>query len=259
MTEIHEEAVERIPLDDENDLFFERLTPVLTELYDSARAKNELDFVRTIAVDLWNSDTADTSVAAEAQMVFNDYMMYLDQVDFTRINLRIMLGFYCQLARGAANYEIVGNLLRIVGGGRYQEWPFESLPSGPTVTNSGDVLRVLADQAASSGRAELAEVLSGAFNEDLVSSYERADLLVREDGIRLLHKDGGEPAFLTLAEFHAWFERGISFFELLRKVTAKYLTKYQTEKKILGRFEVGPEQEYTVRADLKKRKMIITG
>jgi hypothetical protein len=259
MTDAHRKAEERIPLDDENDRIFERLSPALIELYDSARAKNELDFVRTIAVDLWNNGTADTSIAAEAQMTFNDYMMYLDQVDFTRINLRIMLGFYCQLARSVGYYEVIGNLLGIVGGERFREWPFADLPPGPTVTNYGSVLRVLADQAALYGRTELAGLLTSAFNEELVSGYERADLLVRDDGIHLLHKNGGDPAFLTLAEFHAWFERGISFFELQREITAKYLTKYQTNKKIRGRLDDGPEQEYTVFVDLRKRTMTLSG
>jgi hypothetical protein len=259
MTDAYEEAEERIPLDDENELFFAKFKPVMGELYDSARAMNELDFVRTIGSGLWNSGTAATSLAAETQMFFNDYVMYLDQVEFTRINLRIMLGFYCQLARGAGYYQIVGNLLRIVGGECYREWPFGNLPSGPTVTNSGSVLRVLADQATLNGRTELAGLLSDAFNQDLVLSYERADLLLRDDGIHLLHKDGGEPALVTLAEFHAWFERGISFFELLQKLTALYLAKYQSVKKIRGRLDNGPEQDYTVYADLRKRELTITG
>lgn len=258
MTEIHEEAEERIPLDDENDRFFERMQPAMTELYDSARAMNELDFVRTIAADLWNNDDAETSIAAETQMFFNDYIMYLDHVDLTRVNLRIMLGFYCQLARGAGHYEIIGNLLRIVGGGRYREWPFDDdLPADPVGAESCGVLRRLADQATLYGRNDLAGVLREAFNEDLVSSNERADLLMREDGIRLLHKNGGDPACMTLVEFHAYFERGISFFEGLREVTASYLTKYQNETKVSGRFDDGTEQEYTVRADLRKRKMSI--
>ena len=259
MTDAHEEIEERIPLDDENDRFFEKGRALMPELYDSARAKNELDFVRTIAADLWNQGDADTSIAAETQMFFNDYIMYLDHVEFTRVNLRIMLGFYCHLARGVGHYEIIGNLLGIVEGKRYQEWPFGDLPVAPLGAASGGILRVLAERAASSGRTELAEVLSGAFNEDLVSSYERADLLVREDGIRLLHKNGGTPAFLTLAEFHAWFERGLSFFEGLREITATYLTKYQSNKMVCGRLDDGPEQVYTVRADLRNRKMSISG
>ena len=258
MTDFPEEAEERIPLDDENDRFFERLQPVLFELYDSVRSKNELDFVRSIAADLWNSGTADTSIAAETQMFFNDYVMYLDQVEFTRINLRIALGFYCQLARGAGYYEVIGNLLGIDGGGRYREWPFADLPAGQVGTYSGGVLSALADQASLNGRTELAGLLSDAFYGDLVSSYERADLLMREDGIRLLHKNGGEPAFLTLAEFHAWFERGITFFEVLREATGRYQTKYSRGKKILGRLDDGPEKEYTVRADLRKRTLLIS-
>lgn len=258
MTEPHEEAEERIPLDDENDRFFEKMQPIFFELYDSARAENELDFVRTIAADLWNESDADTSIAAETQIFFNDYVMYLDQVEFTRINLRIALGFYCQLAHGAGHYEIIGNLLRIVAGGRYREWPFDDdVSAGSERGATGGVLRHLADQAALNGRAELAGLLSDAFNEELVSSYDRADLLLRDEGFRLLHKKGGEPELLTLAEFHAYFERGISFFEGLREITARYLTKYQNGKKINGRLEDGPEQEYTVRADLRKRKMTI--
>jgi hypothetical protein len=255
MTVAHGDDAERIPLDDENDRFFEKLGPSLNDLYDSARKENELDFVRTIALDLWNNENAESSVAAEAQMLFNDYIMYLDQVDFTRINLRIMLGFYCQLARGAGYYETLANLLRIAGGGRFRDWPFTDQPATATC----GVLRDLADQATRNGRVELAGLLGQAYNEDLVSSYERADLLMRDDGIRLLHKNGGDQVYVTLAEFHAWFERGISFYETQRELTARYLTKYQTEKKIRGRLADGPEQEYTVRADLRKRKLSISG
>ena len=257
MTDSPEEVVERIPLDDENDRFFERFQPALFELYDSVRAKNELDFVRTIAADLWGAHNVETSIAAESQMFFNDYMMYFDQVDFTRLNLMIALGFYCRLARGTGFYEVIANLLAIDGGGRYREWPFDEAPADQSGTGTGDVLRDLADLAERNGRTELAGLLSRAFNGDLVSSYLRADLLLRDDGLHLLRKGVGEPSSLTLAEFHAYFERGITFYEVLREATGRYQTKYSTSKKIRGRLDDGPEQEHTVRFDLRKRTLEI--
>lgn len=251
---MQEEGVEvEHPVTQETETFFEVANAELIALFDWCRQNCELDFVRTIGSDLWNKKNADQLPVAEAQAFFNENLMFLSEGDFTRLKCRIALGFYCQIADGVSYVEVLRNLLNLYEGGRFQAWPF-----APTEPVTGRVLLDLAEQSERVGLADLAWLFRNAYNDDLIRSYRRADFIITGEGIRLAHRDGGTDTFMPLVEFHAWFERGMNFFEMQRQLVARYQTKYQHPTTIRGRLDDGPEQEWTVQCDLRQRVLLIT-
>jgi len=229
----------------ENAAFFEKAEGALRALFDQARAANELQFVFSLIPEFRGAQDPGWNTAIEAQQAFDEYIAFLNEGELTPLKARIALAFYCHMSEASGFYEIPKNMLRVAEGGFYNLWPFQDLVdvhrrTGNVIApNANKVLRDLAGHAKTLGLHGLAEVFRDAFDPDLRNGYAHADYVVWTDGIRLRHRNGGNAKLVTWPEFHYRFERGITFFNVLRGLVEEHVRSLHPKRQLGGRWPDG--------------------
>ena len=254
------------PLVAENEKFLRKSERAFRDLFDRARAKNELHFALSLNPEFRGEQDAGWSTADDAHIVFNEYLAFIRDGEFTSLKARVALAFYCHLAEASGYYEIPKNMLRIVDGRSYNLWPFKDLVekhrrTGAIIApNANKVLRDLAGHAASLALSDLAEVFRDAFDPDIRNAYAHADYVIWKDGLRLRKRNGGFPRKVPWPEFQARFDRGINIFFLLLQMVEEYVASYHAPRQFRGRMaDNEPELMWTVHFDPEKRTFAISG
>lgn len=236
----------------ENEKFLEKSDAAFRELFEKAKAANELQFAYSLMPEFRGMRDAGWNTAIEAHRAFDEYLAFLNDGKLTTLQARVALGFYCHIAEASGYYEIPKNMLRVAGGGFYNLWPFQDLlavhrQTGNVIApNANKVIRDLAGHANMIGFGSLAEVFRDAFDGDLRNGYAHADYIVWDDGIRLSRRNGGNPKIVTWVEFHHRFERAINFFNNLRRLIEEYVRTYDPAKTILGKYASGRVAKCTI-------------
>ncbi|WP_162823709.1 hypothetical protein [Lysobacter sp. TY2-98] len=250
---------------DANSAFFEKAETALRELFEMARARNELHFALSLAPEFRGCQGAGWSTAQEAHTAFEEYLEFLNDGALTPLKARVALAFYCHLSEASGFYEIPKNMLRVAEGERYNLWPFQRLVerhkvSGSIIApNANKVLRDLAGHAKTLGLDALSEVFRDAFDSDVRNAYAHADYIIWDDGIRLRKRNGGNPRLVSWPEFHLHFHRGINFFHLLGQIVQEYTQSYDPPKQIRGQLADEPEGIWTIHSDPVRRAFSISG
>jgi len=250
---------------DANAAFFEKAETCLRQLFELARAKNELHFALSLAPEFRGRQGPGWSTAHEAHTAFEEYLEFLNEGALTPLKARVALAFYCHLSEASGFYEIPKNMLRIAEGERYNLWPFQQLVerhkvSGSIIApNANKVLRDLAGHAKNLGLDALSEVFRDAFDSDLRNGYAHADYIVWDDGIRLRKRNGGHHQLVTWPEFHVHFHRGVNFFYLLGQIVQEYMQSYDPPKQIRGQLAEEPEGTWTIHSDSVRGAFSISG
>ena len=248
------------PLTAENERFSEKVERAFRDLFDRARAANEIHFAFSLNPEFRGEQDAGWSTADDAHAAFTEYLAFLAKGEFTSLKARVALSFYCHLAEPSGYYEIPKNMLRVVEGQAYNLWPFQDLVEKHSKTgaviapNANKVLRDLAGHAENLGLSELAEVFRDAFDPDIRNAYAHADYIVWKDGLRLRKRNGGSPRKLSWAEFQARFDRGINVFHLLQELVNEYVASYNPARQFRGRMAANePELLWTIHFDPETR------
>jgi hypothetical protein len=254
------------PLAAENEKFFEKAERAFHDLFDRARAKNELHFVMSLNPEFRGEQDAGWSTADDAHMAFSQYLDFLRDGEFTSLKARVALAFYCHLAEASGYYEIPKNMLRIIDGQSYNLWPFKDLVekhrrTGAVIApNANKVLRDLAGHATILALSDLAEVFRDAFDPDIRNAYAHADYIIWNNGLRLRKRNGGFPREIPWPEFEARFNRGINIFQLLMQMVEEYVASYHPARQFRGRMgDNQPELMWTVSFDPEKKTFSISG
>src|SRR3989442_9872339 len=244
----------------ENERFFEKTERAFRDLFDRARARNEVHFVFSLNPEFRGEQAPGWSTADDAYRAFAEYLAFLTDGEFTSLKARVALAFYCHLAEASGFYEIPKNMLRVVGGQSYNLWPFQDLvekhrKTGAIIApNANKVLRDLAGHAATLGLSELAEVFRDAFDPDIRNAYAHADYIIWNDGLRLRKRNGGFPRKVPWSEFQPRFDRGINLFHLLREMVNEYVASYHPAKRLRARMDDNqPELLWTIHFDPETR------
>jgi hypothetical protein len=254
------------PVAFENEAFFGKAERAFRNLFERARARNELHFALSLNPEFRGEQEAGWSTAADANVAFNEYLAFIEKGEPTSLKARVALAFYCHLAEASGYYEIPKNMLRVVGGESYNLWPFRDLvekhkQTGAIIApNANKVLRDLAGHASALGLSELAEVFRDAFDADIRNGYAHADYIIWKDGIRLRKRNGGVPRKVSWPEFHARFSRGINVFHLVRVLVEEYVASYHPAKTVRARMaENEPELVWKIRFDPERKTFAISG
>src|SRR5260370_510203 len=93
--------------------FFEKAERAFKQLFDAARAKNELEFAFALEPEERGYRNSGWSSAAETFIAFDDYLEFLHSGENTRFKFRVALSFYCHLAEASSFYE-VPNKIRVI-------------------------------------------------------------------------------------------------------------------------------------------------
>lgn len=248
----------------ENQAFFTKAEDALRGLFNKAREANELQFVFSLNPEFRGCQDAGWNTAVDAQQAFDEYLAFLKDGELTPLKVRIALAFYCHMSEASGFYEIPKNMLRVAEGGFYNLWPFQNLVevhrrTGNIIApNANKVLRDLAGHSETLQLHDLAEVFRDAFDPDLRNGYAHADYVVWEDGIRLRHRNGGNPKLVTWPEFHHRFERGINFFNILRQLAEEHIRSYEPAREVGGTWGDGRPSRAVARFDQTTGSFSIT-
>ncbi len=254
------------PLVAENEALLEKTERAFRELFNCARARDELHFAFSLNPEFSGEQDGGWSTADDAHLAFDEYLAFLREGAFTSLKARVALAFYCHLAEASGYYEVPKNMLRVVGGQPYNMWPFQDLVDthrkiwAVIAPNANKVLRDLAGHAATLGLSELAEVFRDAFDPDIRNAYAHADYVIWRDRLRLRKRNGGFPRKVPWPEFQALFDRGINVFHLLREIVSEYVASYNPAKQFRGRIaDNEPELVWTIYFDPEKKTFGISG
>jgi hypothetical protein len=245
------------PLGAQNEPFFEKIERALRDLFERAKAQNELHFACSLNPEFRGEQGPGWSTADDVHSAFDEYLAFLREGEFTSLKARVALAFYCPPAEASGYYEIPKNMLRVVGGQPYNLWPFQDLvethrKTGAVVSpNANKVLRDLAGHAATLGLSELAEVFRDAFDPDIRNAYAHADYVIWKDGLRLRKRNGGFPRKVPWSEFQSRFDRGINLFYLAPRNSERVrhlVPPSQTISSTDGRQPTGASVDHPVRS-----------
>jgi hypothetical protein len=248
------------PLPVENEPFFEKIERAFRDLFERAKARNELHFAFSLNPEFRGEQGPGWSTADDAHRAFDEYLAFLEEGEFTSLKARVALAFYCHLAEASGYYEIPKNMLRVIGDQPYNPWPFKDLieihkTTGAVIApNANKVIRDLAGHAATLGLSELAEVFRDAFDPDIRNAYAHADYVIWSDSVRLRKRNGGFPRKVPWSEFQSRFDRGINLFHVLREIVNEYVASYHPARRFRARINDNePELLWAVHFDPEKR------
>src|SRR5439155_8427794 len=97
VTHMTDQTGPRNPPEAESAAFFEKAERSLRDLFDRAKARNELQFVLSLTPEFRGMQDPGWSTAADAQVAFGDYLAFLKECESARLKARVALGFYCHL------------------------------------------------------------------------------------------------------------------------------------------------------------------
>lgn len=235
------------PGEKENQEFFEKAERAFKELFDSAKAKNELDFAFALEPEERGFRDPGWSSAAETFIAFDDYVEFLDSGINTRFKFRVALSFYCHLSEASGFYEVPKKLLLVSEGDPYFRKAFHSIVERHRITGNGivpnasKVFRDLVGHAKNLGFDELADVFKDAFDPGLRNAYAHANYILRPGEIRIADKATNQIRIISMPEFNQIFNKGLGFFQVLRDVLKEYMRSYVPAKFIIGKLHDEPE------------------
>ena len=231
----------------QNEEFFEKAERAFKQLFDAARARNELDFAFALEPEERGYRNSGWSSAAETFIAFDDYLEFLNSGEITRFKFRVALSFYCHLSEAGGFYEVPKKLLLVSEGDPYFRKAFDPIvekhrqTGNAIVPNASKVFRDLVGHAKNLGFDELAEVFSEAFDSVLRNAYAHANYILRPGEIRIADKATNKIRVIKMPEFNQVFNKGLGFFQVLRNVLKEYMQSYVPAKIIIGKLHDEPE------------------
>lgn len=221
--------------------FAERCFAAWKELFDAAKAKEEMQFALALNPENRGMQGAGWSTAEEARRALDEYTDLIKNLPAAAIRVRVALSLYSHLSEASGLYEVPKNMLRIASGDDYSMWPFHGLvsrhaESGAIIApNANKVMRDLLGHAQALGFRSLETILLEAFDADLRNGYAHADYVIWDDGIRLPRRNGGWPKVIPFGDFENKINKALAVFQCLHETMAEYVRSYSAPKRIIGR------------------------
>ena len=227
-------------LSEETTTYIKKAEKVFRELFETARAKNELHFALCLAPEFRGEQGPGWCTWEETNRAFDEYAEFINQKPTTSFRIRVALSFYCHLAEASGFYETPKNLLRVAGGEEHRLWPFLKLNKRHSKTgeviapNANRIFKDLIGHAELLGMRELSEVLRDAFDSDIRNGYAHADYIIWDDGIRLRRQAGGFPKIIGWDEFDQKLLRAMNFYHIISELIKEYKASYDPAKEVIA-------------------------
>jgi hypothetical protein len=229
---------------DQDDAEFRALSKinaVLAQLFAFARARDEVDFAMSLMPEMRGAQDAGWKTAEEAMYAFHEGMELLRSSDQDRAAVRSLLYRYLCISEAGGLYEVVRNLIGVVGSEIYRLWPFIDITErhartgGVKTPNANRIFRTLAERAEAVGLIDLAGVLSDVFDDDLRNAIAHADYIIWPTGLRLRKRNGGYPYELPWTILSQKIRKGFCFLDLLNQYIEQSRSSYVEPRKVVGR------------------------
>lgn len=220
-------------------LFLDKARAALDNLFDRARAQDELNF----ALSLSGEFKAYTYTSAmESQHAFRDFdeFMALDQFRGRPIRLRVAFSYYLYTAESAGLWCIPMAVMGVVAGGHYNVEPFNrwvrrDKATGQNVSpNANKVMNALEGAATNLGLTDLAEVFRDAFDNDLRNGIAHSDYVISPSEGVYVRGRHDRSRLIRFPELESIVQRGIGLLYELRNAVKDAQRIYETPKAVFG-------------------------
>lgn len=244
--------------------FLVKSRSALEQLFEAARAKDELNFALSLAPEFKAYTLTSAMDAARAYREYGDFLQ-LEQFNGQGIRARVALALYCHTAEAAGLWGVPMCLLLVLAGEHYTTTPFTHLvekhkATGQTIApNANKVMRALADEASSQGLDVVAAVFRDAFDPDLRNGFAHADYALSTEGVHVRGRHGQER-IIKWPEFHSLLNDGIGLFGVLGEVISCYQDFYRTPRIVVGTTHPqDPVGHWMIHSDPVARTMSVSG
>jgi hypothetical protein len=250
-----------VALADPNQAFYDKAVKALRELFEKAKATQELHFAMALMPEIRGSQDPLWNTAEEATRAFDQFEALIKKIskdDLVRV--RVALAFYMHAAECSGFYEIPKKMMLTIDGRGNNIYPFLGLvkkhrKTGKAIEpNANRIMKDLMGHAFSLGFRELSEVFEDAFDVDVRNAIAHADYIIAPEGLRLRRRNGGQIRIVSWDDFDKIFTRGVNLFSFIRQLAAEYVQYYNPPKTIKSRLgSKEPLTDYTIYYDPKNK------
>lgn len=238
----------------EQSPFLFKAREALVDLFDKARAKDELNYAMSLVPE---PQPYLLTSAMEAPKAYEDYRRFLEAPSHVgkSIWVRVALAWYCYTAEASGLWGVPRSLLAVLGGETSFVDPWTQLVQRHKVTqktiapNAGKVMKHLAEVASALGLLALSEVFRDAFDGDLRNAYAHADYALSPEGI-LVRGRHDKQRLISWSEFQRLLRDGVDLFDVLRNLIRSRQEGYTTARVVHGRInDKDPSGWYLIYSD----------
>lgn len=239
---------------DPNRAYYDKTISALADLFDKARAANELHFAMALMPEFRGMQDGGWNTAEEAIRTFDQLYAHINTIakeDPARV--RVTMGLYLHVAEGSGFYEIPKKLMLTIEGKGNNIWPFQDLVEKHIQTgtiidpNANKIMKNMMGHAQDIGLNQLSKLFKEAIDPDLRNGIAHADYILVNDGVRIRKRNGGQPRIIPWAEFDALCCRAFGLFDFIRQFTSAHVQSYNPAKTIKARMNADePMTDYLI-------------
>jgi hypothetical protein len=239
---------------DPNQAFYDKAIRSLSDLFEKAKAANELHFVMALMPEFRGMQNGGWNTAEEAVRAFDQYTSHIKGLPKDDpVRVRVAMSFYLHASECSGFYEIPKKMMLTMEGKGKNIWPFQSLVKKHVKTgkaidpNANTIMKNMMGHAYDLQLFELSDVFKEAFDPDLRNAIAHADYIMAADGLRIRKRNGGQPRVISWQDFDALFCKGVNSFDFIRQITDQSVRSYDPPKTIRARMNVNePLTDYTL-------------
>ena len=225
-----------------------RPVDVLRTLFERALSADEFEFCSTL-LRIRGMEGPGWDPLFESQEMALQLTSQISAPIENRFRLRLILLLYCHLTEMNDLYNIVGNLLRILSGQRYNMMPFSKInhPSEKDASTPTAKKERIKEWAAANDCKEVGDLFNDFLLKPVRNAFFHSDYIITDDSFNIRY---GEPVIigqeLTRKVPLEWLipklELGINTGIGVIQLTAEYIQSYKSDKIVQGRFS--PNNSY---------------
>ena len=239
---------------DPNQAFYDKAKRALEDLFEKAKAKNELHFVMAMMPEFRGMQDGGWNTGEEAVRAYDQFTEHIKSLSKdSLVRVRIMLAFYLTIAEGSGFYEMPKKMMLTIEGKGNNLWPFQSLVKKHEKTgraidpNANTIMKNMMGHAYDLGLFELSDVFKEAFDPDLRNAIAHADYIITAEALRIRKRNGGQQRVIPWKEFDALYCKGANLFSFIRQFVEHYVRSYDPPKTIKARMNDNePLTDYTL-------------
>lgn len=227
---------------DPNQPFYDKALTALRDLFEKAKAAQELHFAMSLMPELRGAQDGGWNTAEESVRAYDDFEALVKKMskdDLRRV--RVLLSFYLHVSEGSGFYEIPKKMMLTIEGKGNNLYPFQKLVkkyrrTGKAIApNANAIMKDMMGHAYDLGLYDLSDIFKDAFDSDVRNAVAHADYTLVSDGMRLRRRNGGQPREIMWADLEAILCKGLNFFSFVRQIAHGYVTSYDPPKTIKSR------------------------